>query len=628
MCSESRLIVMLLLVTVLSCSPYRKMKHIRSGEVNMSLSVPEEEPIEDDEPDEVLIDSMRSSLAGEPFIMNAIKDAETGEMVATDVISASRVTARFRNVAERAGYVSISFDVTVPSEMSSSKWQLKILPLMAMQEDTVALDPLFITGKDYREGQLRGYERYRRFIASIITDTTDLLRVHQLEIFIERHFPETYAMKTDSSFVPEPMAVNYFGVTQKDALEHYTKQLKKRRNDRKINRKDKVYGKLVKDPIMMEGIRLDTVVTSFDGDFVYRYVHTFRSRPRLKKVMISLDGRLYEQGECILSLPFPDELTFYISSLATLADETPRYRMIVLERRAYDNTKALIDFAQGRSEVDTSLGDNASELLRIRKCIEDVASLSEFALDSLVIMASCSPEGAYSLNRRLSADRSETVRRYLGDFVPEEWKDSLKVSVLPENWEQLEKLVANDTVMTSDAVKKILDVIRNMKDPDVAERKLAGLSEYRYMREKLYPKLRSVKFDFHLHRIGMVKDTVHTTELDTVYMAGVAALKELDYKRAVSILRPYDDYNAALAFMSADYNHSALDVLGRLDDTDPKVCYLKAMVLSRLGVEDEAMKYYELSLAYDPYLEHRANLDPEMYKIVQKRNLNRNNYEF
>ena len=137
----------------------------------------------------------------------------------------------------------------------------------------------------------------------------------------------------------------------------------------------------------------------------------------MKKVMVSLDGRLYEQGECILSLPFPDELTFYISSLATLADETPRYRMIVLERRAYDNTKALIDFAQGRSEVDTALGDNASELLRIRKCIEDVASLSEFALDSLVIMASCSPEGAYSLNKRLSADRSEAVRRYLGDFV-------------------------------------------------------------------------------------------------------------------------------------------------------------------------------------------------------------------
>lgn len=594
----------------------------------MSLSVPEEEPVEEDEPDEVQIDSIRSNLAGEPFIMNAIKDAETGEMVATDVISASKVTARFRNVAERAGYVEISFDVTVPALMSDSQWQLKILPLMAIQEDTLALDPLFITGQGYREGQLRGYERYRRFIASIITDTTDLLRMNQLEIFIERYFPDTYAMKTDSSFVTEPMAANYFGVTQKEALEHYTKQLKKKRNERRKSMKGRMYEKYVRDPILKEGIRLDTVLTSFDGDFVYRYVHTFRSRPRLRKVMIALDGRLYESGECILDLPFPDELTFYISSLATLADETPHYRMQVLERRAYDNTKALIDFAQGRSDVDTTLGDNASELKRIMKCIEDVASRSEFALDSLVIMASCSPEGAYSLNRKLSADRSESVRKYIGDFVPPEWKDSLKVSVMPENWEQLERLVENDTVIGEAGRKRILAIIKDRKNPDEAERRLAGLSEYRYMREKLYPKLRSVRFDFHLHRIGMVKDTVHTTELDTVYMAGVQALKDLDYKKAVTILRPYDDYNAALAFMSADYNHSALDVLGRLDDTDPKVCYLKAMVLSRLGVEDEAVKYYELSLAYDPYLEHRANLDPEMYKIVQKRNLNRKDYEF
>ena len=137
------------------------------------------------------------------------------------------------------------------------------------------------------------------------------------------------------------------------------------------------------------------------------------------------------------------------------------------------------------------------------------------------------------------------------------------------------------------------------------------------MREKLYPQLRSVKFDFYLHRKGMLKDTVHTTEIDSVYMAGVQALTDLDYKRAVSILRPYDDYNAALAFMSADYNHSALDVLGRLDDHNPKVCYLMAMVLARLGQIEEAMKYFDLCIAYDPYMEHRANLDPEMHELVK-----------
>lgn len=585
----------------------------------MTLSVPEEPPIEEEEDSEVQIDSIRSTLSDEPIIMNAIKDTETGEMIATDVINASKVTARFRNVAERAGYVSISFDVSVPAAMSDSEWQLKILPFMAIQEDTVSLDALYITGEKYRAEQLRGYQRYRAFLASIITDTTDFIRIGQLEIFLERYYPETYAMKRDSSVIPAPLAENLFGVTQRDALIHYTKHLKWRFNERRKGRVGKMYEKYVKDPIVTEGIRLDTVLTSADGDFIYRYVHTFRSRPKLRKVTVSLDGKLYEKGECIHEFPFPDELTFYISSLSTLVDDRPKYRMFVLERTVYDNTKAFIDFRQGSSVVDTLLGENASELRRVVRCIDDVVARDDLELDSLVIVASCSPEGSYSVNRKLSAARSEAVRRYIGRYVPEEWRDSLKASELPENWEQLRKLVASDTVMSASAKEKIAALIDGMKDPDRVETRIASMPEYRYLREKVYPKLRSVRFDFHMHRTGMLKDTVHTTELDTTYMAGIEALKSLDYKKAVSVLRPYDDYNAALAFMSADYNHSALDVLGRLDDTDPKVCYLKAMVLSRLGLHDEALKYYDLCLAYDPYMRHRANLDPEMHLLVKRR---------
>ena len=53
------------------------------------------------------------------------------------------------------------------------------------------------------------------------------------------------------------------------------------------------------------------------------------------------------------------------------------------------------------------------------------------------------------------------------------------------------------------------------------------------------------------------------------------------------------------------------------------------MVLSRLGMYDEAMKYFELSIAYDPYLEYRANLDPEMFRLVNKRKtlIKHNEYE-
>ena len=611
-------IIIILLFAAVSCTPYSRIRKIASGEVAMGLSVTDEKPLEDEDDDDVRIDSIRGTLSEGPVLMNAIRDSETGEMVATDVITASKITARFRNVAERAGYVSISFDVTVPSAMSDSRWQLKISPDMRIENDTLPLDPIFITGAMYRAAQLRGYERYQAFLASIVTDPSDLVYLGQLEVFLERHFPETYAMKTDSSFVSDPQAENLFGVTQRQALEHYRKHFRIRLNERRKGRADRMFRKYVKDPIVTEGIRLDTVLTGDEGDFIYRYIHTFRSRPGLKKVAVSLRGSMYERGEILLQLPFPEDLTYYISSLTTLADSRPKYRMIVLERTVYDNTKALIDFRQGRSDVDTSLGDNRSELLRIRRCIDDVVSREEFVLDSLVVVASCSPEGAYSLNRKLSQARSKAMLDYMREFVPEYWRDSLRTSELPENWEQLEKLVESDTSLQENGRQRILEVIRGDELPDVRERRLSKMVEYRYLREKLYPQLRSVRFDFHLHRAGMIKDTVHTTELDTVYMAGLQALKDMEYKTAVTILRPYDDYNSALAFMSADYNHSALDVLGRLDDGDPKVCYLKAMVLMRLGQEEEAMKYFELALAYDPYLEYRANLDPEMYKLVNK----------
>ena len=623
MCSELRFFMLFLALVSVSCGPYRRVEDIRNGNVAMALSVADE--VEEDEPakDEIVIDSIKGTLSDGPLIMKAIKDTETGEMVATDVIRASKVVARFRNVAERAGYVSICFDVTVPQEMASSKWQLKIFPFMRMQNDRYALEPVYITGEQYRKQQLRGYERYRLFLSSIITDPEDFVRIGQLEIFLQRHFPDTYAMKTDSTYIYDHVAENLFGVTQRDAFEHYRRNLRWRMNERRKERKDEMFSRYVKDPIPSDGVRLDTVLLMADGDFVYRYTHTFRSRPRLKKVLVSLEGKLYEDGDCIVDLPFPDELTFYISSLSSLTEDLQKYKMIIRQRTVHDHTKALIDFEHGSSEIDTALGDNASELRRVRECIDDVLAREEYALDSLVIVASCSPEGSYTLNSRLSAARSESVRRYIGQYVPEHWKDSLKASALPENWDQLLLLVENDTVLNRDVRRTITARVREMKGgPDEVEAWMAGLPEYKYLREKLYPKLRNVRFDFHLHRVGMVQDTVVTTELDTVYMDGLQALKDLDYRKAVTLLRPYDDYNSALAFVCADYNHSALDVLDRLDLNDPRVCYLKAMVLARLEQYEEALKYFNLAVAHAPSMEHRANLDPEMYEIVKLKEKN------
>ena len=597
---------------------------MRSGELMLGLSVREDTRYEEPE-QEPVIDSVSADASRGPIIMNAIRDTETGEMVATDVISASKVTARFRNVAERDGYVTIGFDITVSERMMDSRWRLKILPTMRIASDTLPLMPVYVTGKAYRNAQLRGYQRYQAFLASIVTDTTDMIRMHQLEIFLERHFPQTYMMKNDTSIISSPQAESLFGVTQLEALRHYTRHWKVKRNEWKKRNRSAVFSRFVKDPVISEGVKLDTVITA-DGDLVYQYNHTFRSRPGLRKVMVSLDGKVYENGDCVLELPFPQDLTFYISSLSSLVDTTMRYRMQVLDRMVYDHTLALIDFDKGSSKVDTLLGDNASELRRLHRCISDVIERNGLVLDSLVVTASCSPEGTYQINERLSRARSKAVTEAVS--LPAEMKRCLKTACMPENWGHFRKLVSNDTLLGSASQDKILRLTHGLEHDrtavsadamDQAEEKLSKLPEYRYLREKIYPQLRTVSFEFHLHREGMVKDTVHTTVVDTVYMKGVESLKALDYKTAVGILRPYGDYNAALACLSMRYDYSALDILERLDQQEPRVCYLMALVLSRLERHGRAMEYFEKALKLAPALEFRANLDPEMSALIKKR---------
>ena len=59
----------------------------------------------------------------EVIIMKAVKD-ENGEMVAHETLNAAKITARFRNVAERGGSVDLRFQILVPEKMQDSDWQL------------------------------------------------------------------------------------------------------------------------------------------------------------------------------------------------------------------------------------------------------------------------------------------------------------------------------------------------------------------------------------------------------------------------------------------------------------------------------------------------------------------------
>ena len=572
-----------------------------------------------------------------PIIMNAVRD-EDGNMVATDVLEAASVTARFRNVAERGGKVNIEFAVTVPQDMMDPQWQLRFYPRMYVLEDTLGLDPVLITGQEYRNEQMRGYRRYEKFLQSIVTDSMEFVNMKLLEIFIERNIPALYAFRTDSTFVSDAEFASAFGVTEQQAIEHYTNRLAKSANERRKARKEERFRRYVKVPIE-QGFQLDTVIREINGDFRYVYSHTLASRPRLRKVDVVLSGEIYQEDVKIYDIPKCEPLTYYISSLSAFVDRTERYMTKVIERKVSANTACYVEFEHDRYEVDESLGYNRDEIGRIKKNLSALIDNDEFEMDSIVVTASSSPEGTVAYNTRLTQRRSEAVAEYFRRFI-DEYRDSLKADEGfavdmtgdprsepgmtgegirfiarndAENWRMLDVLVAEDTVMSYEDKIAYINACE-VDDLDQREEVLQKLGCYRHLREKVYPRLRTVKFNFYLHRKDMQKDTVHTTVIDSTYMAGVQAIRDRDYETAVTLLRPYQDYNAAVAFCALDYNASALAILERLHRTD-QVNYMLAIVYSRLGETEKAARCYEEACRQNPGFVHRGNLDPEISRL-------------
>ena len=637
-----RILITALILLCGACASQRRLDRLR--DVRATLSLTEEAPVPEMNFNELRRDTMTvtDTEGKEILIMRAVKDID-GEMVATDVLSAARVTARFRNVAERNGRVDLRFDVTVPHEMRDSRWQLRLQPVMGILGEHVPLDPVVITGEAYRKAQLRGYQQYQRFLDSIISDSTLFISARQLEIFVRRNIPQLYRFRNDTTFVTDEAFASVYGVTERQAIEHYSLRYKIRRNDRRIAMKGKMFDRYVKVPILTEGLRLDTILTDANRDFVYSYVQTINTRPLLRKVDISMSGDIFEQEKRIFRIPESDSLTFYISSLSSLAENTERYLFQVVERRAEAHTACYIDFASGSADMNLALGENAAEAERIRSNLRELVTSDTFEMDSVVVTASSSPEGTYSSNERLSRRRADVVSGYfqnilhtltdsvrrsggvilgLGETVEQPKTDPIRFIARnnPENWPMLDVLVTKDSVLTG-ADKASYFALKRIPDPDRREAGLQTEPFYRYLREKLYPQLRTVRFDFHLHRKGMVKDTVHTTVPDTVYRDGVQAIRDRDYEKAVTLLRPYQDYNTAVAYLCMGYNASALHILENLERSAP-VHYMLAILHARSGDDRNAVQCYLRACEQEASYVHRGNLDPEIAELIRRYGLN------
>ena len=378
--------------------------------------------------------------------------------------------------------------------------------------------------------------------------------------------------------------------------------------------REAAFNRFVKFPYP-EDVRLDSLVEG-RSTVTYYYSQAVKTDETSKKMLVTLQGQVLAVDDSAYRLPPSDTLSYVVSSMLSFVDTVPRYRIKVIDKFVTVEDRNYIQFFVGDTRVVDTLGDNRQQLDKITGLIRQIVEQQEFWVDTITLTAASSPEGAYAFNDRLSQGRAQALKRYLVRRYGRSIDTMLIVRWVAENWPELTQRIRTDKSIENR--EAILALIASEKNPDRREQaiRLRFPKEYAYIRSVIYPQLRTVNFCYNLRRKGMVKDTIHTTELDTIYARGVELLQKRKYAKALYILNDYNDRNTVVAHLSLDHNERAMELLAAMPE-DAVTEYLRAIACSRLGRKEEGREHFLEACRLDERMEYRGNLDPEIAELLK-----------
>ena len=379
--------------------------------------------------------------------------------------------------------------------------------------------------------------------------------------------------------------------------------------------REAAFNRFVKFPYPQDA-RLDSLVEG-RSTVTYYYSQEVKTDETSKKMQITLQGQVLAVDDSAYCLPPSDTLSYVVSSMLSFVDTLPRYRIKVIDKFVTVEDRNYIQFFVGDTRVVDTLGDNRRQLDKITSLMQQIVEQQEFYVVTITLTAASSPEGDYAFNDRLSQGRAEALKRYLVRRYGRSIDTMLIVRWVAEDWAELTNRIRTDReVVNRDAV---LELIVAEKNPDRREQAIRQQfpKEYAYIRSVIYPQLRAVNFRYNLRRKGMVKDTIHTTELDTAYARGVELLQKRKYAKALYILNDYNDRNTVVAHLSMDHNERALELLAAMPK-DAVTEYLRAIACSRLGRKEECRCHFLEACRLDGRMEYRGNLDPEIAELLKQ----------
>ena len=344
------------------------------------------------------------------------------------------------------------------------------------------------------------------------------------------------------------------------------------------------------------------------------------------RLKLYFNAYITNSNDEIYPLQKGDTLDFVISSMMQFLDRTPRYKRMTIQKRVTEDATANVLFRMGDAAVIDTLGDNYIELDKIARKIEELNNGHEFVIDSIVMTAYGSPEGLQAINNNLARKRAEALKNYLLPVLGTnaEAVDLLQVKWQSEDWVRTRELIAQNKNIVNKV--DILHIIDTEKNFDVREQRIRTLfpTEYEYIKQTIYPQVRSVDFKFHLARRNMVEETMYTDVIDTLYADALVLMDQRKYRQAMPKLLEYEDWNTAICYMSLNYNAKAWNILINVPKTSDRQ-YLLAVLAARMGNKDTAVQLYSEACKMDESKIMRGELDPEIAALIREYGLNNKN---
>lgn len=388
--------------------------------------------------------------------------------------------------------------------------------------------------------------------------------------------------------------------------------------------KDEMFEKMVKFPYNNNKaeIRLDTIIPS-GNNFVFYYTQEYPVVEGLKKIRITMDSRVQAIDRSEYKPQGADTLSYFIASLAQLADMSLITKRTELHRNLYDRITVYTKYKTAKSAMsgyDVDYQGNRADMDKFVEAFRKYNASPEFTVDSVTMISATSLDGDFEDNHELTLKRALSVKSYLSRTLGGVDVENLfRIKHKGEDWNALlAQIRKRDDIVNKDDIQYMLT---NAVYPDKCEEdiKKEFPSDYKIIQDSIYPLLRRIDFTIDLHRTGLTSDTVKV-EHRSDYEEGIRLLQEREYWKAMELLANYPDYNAALCLACLGYNSKAYDLLLQLTPTG-NTEYLLAIVCSRLKKEKDAVSHLLKSYELDSDKIYRSRLDPEVSALVRKHNL-------